>query len=107
MLCLPKPLSTHARRQSNTATDQHICATIAYISADINLVLSSCSMCLFVQNQNFQRHTEFVLNLLYTAGAAAAQRLVALNASMAAHSDALEGVGGQLTAVVQQQVPVG
>lgn len=61
-------------------------------------------MCLFVQNQSFQRHTEFVLNLLYTAGAAAAQRLVALNASMAAHSDALDGVGGQLAAVARQQV---
>jgi hypothetical protein len=46
-----------------------------------------------------------VLNLLYIAGAAAAQRLVALHASMAAHSDALDSVGGQLTAVAQQQVP--
>ncbi len=34
------------------------------------------SMCLFVQNQNFQRHTEFMLNSLYTAGAAAAEHLV-------------------------------
>ena len=33
-------------------------------------------MCLFVQNQNFQRHTEFMLNSLYTAGAAAAEHLV-------------------------------
>ena len=62
-------------------------------------------MCLFVQNHDYQRHTEFVLNLLYTAGAAAAQRLVALNASMAAHGEALDGVGSQLTAVARQQVP--
>lgn len=62
-------------------------------------------MCLFVQNQDWERHTEFVLNLLYTAGSATAQRLVALNASMAAHADALDGVGGQLTVIAQQQVP--
>ena len=61
-------------------------------------------MCLFVQNQDFQRHTEFVLNLLYAAGAAAAERLVSLNTSMAAHATALGEVGGQLTAVAQQQV---
>ena len=33
-------------------------------------------MCLFVQDQDFQGHTEFVLNTLYTAGAAAPDRLV-------------------------------
>jgi hypothetical protein len=61
-------------------------------------------MCLFVQNQDFQRHTEFVLNLLYAAGASAAERLVSLNISMAAHATALDNVGGQITAVAQQQV---
>ncbi len=61
-------------------------------------------MCLFVQNQDFQRHTEFVLNLLYAAGADAAQRLVALNGSMAAHAAALGGVQGQLRDISHQQV---
>lgn len=62
------------------------------------------SMCLFIQNQDFQRHTEFVLNLLYAAGSAAAERLVSLNDSMAAHAGALGGVSSQLRAVAVQQV---
>lgn len=64
-----------------------------------------CSMCLFVQNQDFQRHTEFVLNLLYSAGAAASERLVSINDSLAAHSHALGDVSGRLSAVARQQVP--
>lgn len=63
-------------------------------------------MCLFIQNQDFQRHTEFVLNLLYAAGSAAAQRLVSLNDSMAAHASMLGGVSGQLDEVAQQQVEI-
>lgn len=61
-------------------------------------------MCLFIQNQDFQRHTEFVLNTLYTAGSDAAQRLASLNHSLAEHGAALDGVSGQLAAVSTQQV---
>ena len=40
------------------------------------------SMCLFLQNQDFQLHAEFMLNSLYDGGRQAASRLLLINASM-------------------------
>ncbi len=41
------------------------------------------SMCLFLQNQDFQIHAEHMLDALYDGGKEAAARLLLVNASMA------------------------
>ena len=39
-------------------------------------------MCLFLQNQDFQLHTEFMLDSLYAGGREAASRLLLVNISI-------------------------
>jgi len=39
-------------------------------------------MCLFLQNQDFQLHTEFMLDSLYAGGREAASRLLLVNTSI-------------------------
>lgn len=51
--------------------------------------LSCFSMCLFLQNQDFQKHTETVLNLLSTGARQAAEQLALMTS----------GMSSQLTAV--------
>ena len=45
-------------------------------------VVLCCSMCLFLQNQNFQRHTEHMMGLLAEGGRDATARLLHVNASL-------------------------
>ena len=47
------------------------------------------SMCLFLQNQDFQLHAEYMLGSLYDGGKEAASRLLLVNASLSQQVDRL------------------
>ena len=47
-----------------------------------DVVVWLCSMCLFLQNQDFQIHAEYMLDTLYDGGKQAAARLLFVNASL-------------------------
>ena len=58
-------------------------------------------MCLFLQNQDFQLHAEFMLTSLYNGGLEAASRLFLVNASIA------QQVGGSAQMFTPSDHPFG
>ena len=53
-------------------------------------------MCLFLQNQDFQKHTEAVLNILSTGARQAAEQLTSMNSGL---SSQLETLGHMVSSV--------
>ncbi|KAK9819973.1 hypothetical protein WJX72_004679 [[Myrmecia] bisecta] len=64
------------------------------------------SMCLFLQNQNFQQATENTMNKLYSSSSAAAAHLDAINSSLGHHKQQLAEVEGRVLdlGVLQEDV---
>ena len=63
-------------------------------------------MCLFIQNQDFQKHTETVLNLLSHGARQAADQLRAMNSSMGGQLVAMRRMSGSLAELEQGQQEV-
>lgn len=60
-------------------------------------------MCLFLQNQDFQKHTETVLNLLSTGARQAAEHITSLNSDMSRQLRALGDMDRSLEGLQQGQ----
>ncbi len=63
-------------------------------------------MCLFLQSQDFQRHTEFMINSLYSSSQHAAEQLEAVDSHLEQSLLTMKGLdqtlGGVATAQLQQ-----
>eukprot|EP00192_Tetraselmis_astigmatica_P007671 CAMPEP_0117676580 /NCGR_PEP_ID=MMETSP0804-20121206/16251_1 /TAXON_ID=1074897 /ORGANISM="Tetraselmis astigmatica, Strain CCMP880" /LENGTH=781 /DNA_ID=CAMNT_0005485733 /DNA_START=299 /DNA_END=2644 /DNA_ORIENTATION=- len=68
-----------------------------------NFVQHVDSMCLFILNQEFDRHTEHLINTLHSATDNAASSLKAVSAELSHQSAALQDVGDSLQAVATSQ----
>ena len=60
-------------------------------------------MCLFLQSQDFQRHTEFIINSLYTSSQHAAEQLDAVDSHLAQSLSAMGIMAGKLSSVQTAQ----
>ena len=61
-------------------------------------------MCLFIQNQNFQAHTEHMMNALYDGARMAQAMLASIGPAMEKQSSQIKGINQQLVNVSQTQV---
>lgn len=64
-------------------------------------------MCLFLQSQDFQRHTEFMINSLYSSSQHAAEQLNAVDSHLAQSLSTMDNMVGTLSNVettAQQQL---
>ena len=62
------------------------------------------SMCLFIQNQNFQAHTEHMMNTLYDGARMVQALLESIAPAMEQQSSQIKGINQQLVNVSQTQV---
>ena len=64
---------------------------------------STCSMCLFVQSQDFHRHTELLINTLHGAAQHAAGQLAGIDASLTEQHTQLQSMAATVEVVGTQQ----
>ncbi|KAK9798132.1 hypothetical protein WJX73_004839 [Symbiochloris irregularis] len=57
----------------------------------MDFLLNVDSMCLFIQNQNFQAHTEHMMNALYDGAREANAALAMINPALEKHHSQLQG----------------
>ena len=62
-----------------------------------------CRMCLFLQSQDFQRHTEFMINSLYSSSQHAADQLNAVDTHLTQSLSTMDSMAGKLTNVESAQ----
>ena len=62
-----------------------------------------CRMCLFLQSQDFQRHTEHIINMLFSSAQHAAEQLTAVDARLAQSLATMHGMDAALTDVAASQ----
>ena len=62
-----------------------------------------CRMCLFLQSQDFQRHTEFLINSLYSSSQHAADQLTAVDTHLTQSLSTMDSMAGKLTNVEAAQ----
>ena len=62
----------------------------------LSLCICVCSMCLFIQNQNFERHTEAMMQQLYSGASMANALLADIKPAMQVHAEQLQGMDRQL-----------
>ena len=62
-----------------------------------------CRMCLFLQSQDFQRHTELMINSLYSSSQHAAQQLEAVDSHLEQSLLTMEGLDKSLGTVATAQ----
>lgn len=60
-------------------------------------------MCLFLQSQDFQSHTEFMINSLYSSSRHAAEQLDAVDTHLTQSLSTMDGMAGKLTKVATAQ----
>ena len=60
-------------------------------------------MCLFLQNQDFQKHTEAVLNILSTGARQAAEQLTSMNSGLGSQLMSLEHMVNSMEGLEQAQ----
>lgn len=71
------------------------------------MLLACCSICLFVQNQNFQKSTENMVNKLYNSSATALASLAVVQQAVSQHSGQLQGLADSAAHLGQQQQVLG
>ena len=65
--------------------------------------MCACSVCLFLQNQDFRRQAEELVNTLRASGEEAASRLAAVNANLATQQEHVVKLAGSMGMLVEQQ----
>ena len=63
----------------------------------------ACRMCLFLQAQNFQRHTEHTINMLYSSSQHASEQLQEVEARLKQSTATMHGMDAVLTGVATAQ----
>ena len=62
-----------------------------------------CRMCLFLQSQDFQRHTKVMINSLYSSSQHAAEQLNAVDAHLTQSLSSMDSMAGKLSSVETAQ----
>ena len=62
-----------------------------------------CRMCLFLQSQDFQRHTEFMINSLYGSAQHADENLRSINRNLQTSLDTMSDLDSSLSSVAAAQ----
>lgn len=65
--------------------------------------MNVCRMCLFLQSQDFQRHTEHLINALYSSSQHAAQQLHKVDSHLGQSLATMQGIDPALSQVAATQ----